>query len=195
MIMKTLNLIITQKYFDQIMAGTKKKEYREVKPTTIKKLLQLDSDGYEIEDDKGNAQPIKYDAIQFYVGYRKDRDTCIVEVKDSHCEIFTDEEGNPIIYRYDGLDWVEEQVVYDLGRITYCNNKKYHYDRLNDPLCYPEIQMSKEEIKYCSWASDLSCFDWTLIDPTRAKSRAAFERLKNIQISGCYNEEAACGNI
>lgn len=124
--MKTLKLIITQNYFDQIVAGTKKKEYREVKPTTIKRLLQLDSEGFEIEDEEGNAQPIKYDRIQFYVGYRKNRDTCIVEVKDSHCEIFMDEYGNPITYKHDGLDWVEEQVVFDLGKTIYCNNGKYH---------------------------------------------------------------------
>ena len=71
--MKTLNLIIKQVYFDQIINGTKTQEFREVKPTTIKKLLQLDEDGYELEDEKGNAIPIHYDAIQFYVGYNKQR--------------------------------------------------------------------------------------------------------------------------
>lgn len=30
-----------QVYFDQIMAGTKKQEYREAKPTTIKRLLYI----------------------------------------------------------------------------------------------------------------------------------------------------------
>ncbi len=34
--MKTLNLIIKQVYFDQIINGTKTQEFREVKPTTIK---------------------------------------------------------------------------------------------------------------------------------------------------------------
>lgn len=63
--MKILNLIIKQKYFDAIMAGRKVQEFREVRPTTIKKLLQLDEEGYEVEDEYGNAQPIKYDAIRF----------------------------------------------------------------------------------------------------------------------------------
>ena len=66
--MKVLNLIIKQKYFDAILAGRKVQEFREVRPTNIKKLLQLDKDGYEIADADGNAQPIKYDAIRFYVG-------------------------------------------------------------------------------------------------------------------------------
>ena len=69
--MKILKLIIKQKYFDAILAGRKVQEFREVRPTTIKKLLQLDKDGYEVEDENGNAQPIHYDAIQFHVGLRQ----------------------------------------------------------------------------------------------------------------------------
>lgn len=122
-VMKVLNLIIKQKYFDAILAGRKVQEFREVRPTTIKKLLQLDEEGYEIEDENGNAQPIKYDAIQFYVGYNKDRDSALVEVVGSHCEIFVYENGEPITYEHgrdrDGqpLVWVAEQVVYDLGKV------------------------------------------------------------------------------
>ena len=78
--MKVLNLIIKQRYFDAIMCGQKVQEFREVKPTTIKKLLQLDEEGYEIIDEHGNSQPIKYDAIRFFVGYNKDRDYYICSV-------------------------------------------------------------------------------------------------------------------
>ena len=121
--MKVLNLIIKQKYFDAILAGRKVQEFREVRPTTIKKLLQLDEEGFEIEDADGNAQPIKYDAIQFYVGYNKDRDNALVEVVGAHCEIFLDENNEPIIYEdgtdKDGnpLEWVAEQVVFNLGKV------------------------------------------------------------------------------
>ena len=121
--MKVLNLIIKQKYFDAILSGRKVQEFREVRPTTIKKLLQLDEEGFEIEDEHGNAQPIKYDAIQFFVGYNKDRDSALVEVVGAHCEIFVDDNDEPITYEHgrdkDGqpLVWVAEQVVYDLGKI------------------------------------------------------------------------------
>lgn len=127
--MKTLNLIIKQVYFDQIINGTKTQEFREVKPTTIKKLLQLDEDGYELEDENGNAIPIHYDAIQFYVGYNKDRDSALVEVKDEYCEIFVDENNEPIIYEdgtdKDGnpLEWVAEQVVFNLGKVLEVHRK------------------------------------------------------------------------
>ena len=121
--MKILNLIIKQKYFDAIMAGRKVQEFREVRPTTIKKLLRLDEEGYEVEDEYGNAQPIKYDAIRFFVGYNKDRDSALVEVESAYCEIFVDDDDKPIVYESgvdkDGnpLEWIAEQVVFNLGRI------------------------------------------------------------------------------
>ena len=121
--MKVLNLIIKQKYLDAILAGRKVQEFREVRPTTIKKLLQLDEEGFEIEDADGNAIPIQYDAIRFYVGYNKDRDNALVEVVGAHCEIFVDENNEPITYEHgrdkDGnpLVWVAEQVVFDLGKV------------------------------------------------------------------------------
>ena len=121
--MKTLTLIIKQCYFDQIINGTKKKEFREVKPTTVKRLLQLDSEGYELEDENGNGIPIHYDALQLYVGYAKNRASALVEVKSAYCEIITDENGEPITYEH-GIDkngeplvWVVEQVVYNLGKV------------------------------------------------------------------------------
>lgn len=129
--MKILTLIIKQKYFDAILAGRKVQEFREVRPTTIKKLLQLDDEGYEVEDENGNSQPIAYDAIRFYVGYGKDRDTALVEVKGAHAEIFVDDDDLPIMYQYgtdpktgEPLDWVAEQVVYDLGKILEHNTKE-----------------------------------------------------------------------
>ena len=121
--MKTLTLIIKQCFFDEIIKGTKKQEFREVKPTTVKRLLQLDKEGYELEDENGNAVPIHYDALQLYVGYAKNRASAIVEVKSAHCEIITDEKGKPIIYEH-GIDkngeplvWGVEQVVYNLGKV------------------------------------------------------------------------------
>lgn len=121
--MKVLNLIIKQKYFDAILSGRKVQEFREVRPTTVKKYIELDEGGFEKEDEFGNAVPIKYDAIRFFVGYNADRDTALVEVVGSHTEIFVDENEQPITYEHgtdkDGkpLWWVAEQVVYDLGKV------------------------------------------------------------------------------
>lgn len=120
--MKTLNLIIKQCFFDEIIKGTKKQEFREVKPTTIRRLVQLDKDGYEVEDENGNAIPIQYDALQLYVGYAKNRASALVEVKSACCEIPL-ENGEPIIYEFgtdkngNPLTWVVETVVYNLGKV------------------------------------------------------------------------------
>ena len=121
--MKILSLIIKQAYFDAILRGEKTQEFREVKPTTIKKLLQLDEEGFETIDEHGNSQPIQYDAIRFYVGYNKDRDSALVEVKDAHSEIFLDDQDE--IIETEKLNtktgkveyWVAQQVVYDLGKV------------------------------------------------------------------------------
>jgi hypothetical protein len=115
--MKTLTLIIKQKYFDAIMDGRKVQEFREIRPTTEKKYIELDEEGYAVEDENGNCVPVKYDAIRFYVGYEKDRDSALVEVKGAHTEVFVDDAGEPIWYDYKGEKYYAEQVVYDLGKI------------------------------------------------------------------------------
>ena len=94
-----MTLIIKQCSFDEIIKGTKTQEFREVKPTTISRLLQLDEEGYEVEDKDGNAVPIHYDTIQFYVGYAKNRASALVEVKSAFCQIPL-ENGEPIIYEF-----------------------------------------------------------------------------------------------
>ena len=114
--MEILQLIIKQKYFDEILSGKKKQEFREVRPNTQKKYCELDEDGYCKEVD-GILIPRKYDAIQFYVGYNKDRASALVEVKDAHIELFEDENHNLIEYEYKGETYLAARVVYDLGKV------------------------------------------------------------------------------
>jgi len=58
--MKILHLTLHKKWFDEILAGTKKIEYREIKPYWTKRLF----------DDDGS--PKKFDMIFFRNGYSKD---------------------------------------------------------------------------------------------------------------------------
>jgi len=118
--MKVLNLKIKQKYFDALLAGRKVREYREVRPNNVKLFVQLDEDGYEIEDENANVIPVHYDAIRFFT----DVDTALVEVVASRSEVFVDSNGKPIMYEYGrdkktgkSLEWVAERIVYDLGKI------------------------------------------------------------------------------
>lgn len=57
---KILHLTLMKKWFDEILAGTKKIEYRDIKPYWTKRLLDE------------NNKPKKYDIIYFKNGYSKD---------------------------------------------------------------------------------------------------------------------------
>ena len=87
---KILTLNIKEIYFKEIIAGTKKEEYRLLKPSTINKYTYL---------DEGKRWLKKYDAIRFFVGYHKDRESVLIEIIDA-------------VYNFE-----EQTVVYSLGRI------------------------------------------------------------------------------
>lgn len=97
----TLYLTIKQKYFDEIVSGEKKIEYRELKSTTYKKYLQCDEEGNPVCDDELLAEGYENLCDDFYnwndgvypflpklslrylnlaVGYNKLRDTALVEL-------------------------------------------------------------------------------------------------------------------
>jgi hypothetical protein len=73
--MKVLTLNIKKIYFDEIMSGAKKIEYRELKQTTLNKYTYLD-------ESDGKRYLRRYDAIRFFVGYHKERESALVQVKD-----------------------------------------------------------------------------------------------------------------
>lgn len=94
----TLYLPIKQVYFDEIIAGTKKMEYREIKEgITANRYLAKDVSGkyminqdvadpnteYFIDDYNGGHFPFlprEYKYLYLAVGYAKERDTALVEV-------------------------------------------------------------------------------------------------------------------
>lgn len=98
--MKILTLIIKQKWFDAILSGEKTVETREVRPTNTKyisyrdnntgKVYKKDSDVPESawDSEKGVDTVINhYDAIQFWVGYEKNRPGALVEVKARYANV------------------------------------------------------------------------------------------------------------
>lgn len=127
----TLYLPIKQVYFDQIIAGIKKEEYREIKEgITANRYLLKDKNGkyvlnpdvtqsdkeYFIDDyNNGNfpfvPKPYKY--LYIAVGYAKERDTAIVEV-DGFRFIPNMIRGN--LYAF----W---QIAFHLGKIIEIHRK------------------------------------------------------------------------
>lgn len=127
--MKILTLSIKQKFFDEIIAGTKKQEFREIRPNNAKKYFRYELNGKEYDDPDSipsedeepgsvNLIPVKYDAIKFLTGeYKGKRPYAIVEITDSAIELFQDEDGNDITYQYQGKEYIAAQIVYDLGNV------------------------------------------------------------------------------
>ncbi|MBQ0019056.1 MAG: GIY-YIG nuclease family protein [Bacteroidales bacterium] len=76
--LKVLTLNIKEGFFNEIMSGEKTSEFRELKQTTLNKYTYLDP-----VDGKRYLRP--YDVIRFYVGYHKNRDSALVEVKGVSC--------------------------------------------------------------------------------------------------------------
>lgn len=74
--LKVLTLNIKDCFFKEIMIGDKTSEFREVKQTTINKYTYIDA-------ADGKRYLRRYDLIRFYVGYHKDRDSALVEIKDT----------------------------------------------------------------------------------------------------------------
>ena len=100
--MNILTLSIKQKYFDEILAGKKTHEYREIRPTNAKKYITYLCGGKEYpadaelpEEGEIELKPIKYDAIKLLTGaYTGKRPYIIVEVKNAEAVILTDENGH-----------------------------------------------------------------------------------------------------
>lgn len=133
----TLYLPIKQVYFDQIIAGTKKAEYREVKMgiTANRYLLKDGSGNYVLNpscteddeeyylDDYNNGQfpflPKRYKYLHLAVGYNKVRDEALVEVTDITFE--------PTAVRGQGEKkftfWI---IVYHLGKVVELERQKVH---------------------------------------------------------------------
>ena len=74
--LKILTLIIEKKYFEQIVAGKKTKEYRELKQTTLNKYTYVD-------EANGKRYLKRFDALRFCVGNRSARDCAVVQVLDT----------------------------------------------------------------------------------------------------------------
>jgi hypothetical protein len=125
--MKTLTLSIKQKYFDEIVAGTKTVETREIRHNTFDRYCRYVCDGKEYrakdyaEDHipcEFDVEPIKYDAIKLLTGaYEGKRPYIVVEVLGADIFVLRDENEEPVRYEVDGKVYVAAEIDYKLGKI------------------------------------------------------------------------------
>ena len=73
--LKVLTLNIKKMYFDEIISGIKKIEYRELKQSTLNKYTYID-------EADGKRYLRRYDALRLFVGYNRDRESALVQVTD-----------------------------------------------------------------------------------------------------------------
>jgi hypothetical protein len=124
--MKTLTLSIKQKFFDQILAGEKPTETREIRHNNFARYCRYVHCGKEYEniddvpEDENDIDvvPVKYDAIKLVTGaYKGERPWALVEVTDAEVFEMTDEKDEPITYKVDGETYVAAQIDYRLGKV------------------------------------------------------------------------------
>lgn len=128
--MKTLTLSIKRKWFDEILAGTKKVETREIRPNIASRYIYYQNEetgacydrDVDIPDDeieKCGAVPVQYDAIKLLTGaYNiKPRPYIVVECKGADIVLLTDENDEPIAYDYEGRSYFMAEIDYHLGDI------------------------------------------------------------------------------
>ena len=141
----SLYLPINQAYFDEIVNGTKRKEYRAIGPTTVTKYIKnkkvegetqllcnrdlisnenfdLYANDYMFYNDgvfPYIPKDIKY--LDLAVGYRKQRDRMTVEVVDITFEPGKDKEGNIALVSYnkEGKPYKDENGEFTLWNIVF----------------------------------------------------------------------------
>lgn len=105
---KTPILIIKEEYFNEILSGVKIEEYRSLSDHYFKMFCDKNKEGVY---DK--VKSIK--EIVLAVGYRKDRKTAVVEIKDIYiCEFQNDIP--------EGFEKGDECFVIELGKIKNTEN-------------------------------------------------------------------------
>lgn len=132
--MNVLTLSIKQKWFDEIVAGKKTQEFREIRPSNSHKYIRYVLNGREYknpedmpseEDEPGEVtlSSVKYDAIKFLTGeYKGKRPYIVVEVKSAEIQILTDENDKEIELEEKGVRYIAAQIAYNLGKIIEKSN-------------------------------------------------------------------------
>lgn len=124
----TLTVTVLPDEYDRILSGEQTELCREVRPLNVAQYIQLDEDGFELEDQDCNAIPVQYQAIFLQDSYDKNSRAMMISVLDVSTRMLVDDEGELITYRYNEQDWIAEEVVYTLGGILKNKVKRVKYN-------------------------------------------------------------------
>lgn len=117
--MSNLTLSIKQKYFDEILAGTKKVETRELRPKTSAKYLEFDKDGNLVFAENEAIKTKAFKTITFLTGaYKGKRPKMVVEVIGSEVVLYEDEKGELITLQDENQEeYIASVIEYKLGKV------------------------------------------------------------------------------
>lgn len=79
--MRVLNLSVTKQWFDMILAGDKKEEYRVIKPYWWKRLVNVDGVPTHNQISWKNQLGNKFDIVRIVNGYGSHRPVIDIEFK------------------------------------------------------------------------------------------------------------------
>ena len=96
---KVLSLVLEKKWFEKIVSGEKKEEYREIKPYWASRLVNQKAESGEVLFDEfggycrvlGEPEYKPFTHVLFYAGYAKDRQ--VVEKKIESISIGKPQKG------------------------------------------------------------------------------------------------------
>ncbi len=118
--MSTLTLSIKQKYFDEIMAGTKTIETREITPKNAKRYCAFNKDGSIKQKKDGTIVPREYTMLKLLTGaYKGKRPWLKVEINKAEVFLMEDEKGELIVLQDEAeQDYYAAIMEYSLGKVT-----------------------------------------------------------------------------
>lgn len=112
--MNYLTLQIKREHLDNILAGKKPDEFREIRPNNAKKFIEY----FTNEDGEEDVRPRKYDGLKLLNGYATDRPEVIIKYMNSEIEYIINEDGDFIEYEENGESYLKAQMVYSLGKVV-----------------------------------------------------------------------------
>lgn len=129
--MKILTLNLKQAAFDQVLAGTRTHECREIFPDNQKRFIRYvlhekeytslaEMPSEEEEPGEVDVVPVSYDAIKFLTGAPTGkRPYVVVAVEAAEVFFLTDEKGEDLVLVDEAtdLEYIAAQIDYTLGKI------------------------------------------------------------------------------
>lgn len=136
----SLYLTIKKEWFQEIIAGRKDKEYRDLTPTTENRYLEKENGDYYCNDSLPQDYPLEeiyidtfndgifgfvprdFEYLRLAVGYRKDRQTAVIKIRALSFEPIFMDNGQVLRFNWEDIP-EDEELLSEKGWEAYYNPK------------------------------------------------------------------------